>query len=381
MVKTLKFTIKYEDAKRKGEEEYEVIKELEELEKDKRKKKNWLGKAADSIKKSPGSAKKYMGNKIKNIGRPDYVKVVMGEFKKKKTGVFDAEVDKWIEIIDGHYSKGVLDKYSYDISTSAYMEKTEKQVDKLKGIKQHINHINTPSEIEFYKKINQEKKYDWLGAISATGLNKAPLDDRSVYNRGGITTILLDELIPKRSNRWWDANNSELKVSIKRDKLKLDDFSGKTDVSFKKGFSEAFNIKPRLVAIMATNSQDFTIKKPTVLYNLKLNGINCNNAVTGSELKDTFDYAYDNTKPIYSKFNDALNAEYIIKKFTDEKEGKRDELQQKALNYILPKIFNPEAQRVEDITSGVQYSKGFSNKPNTTMSSIFKDRIDIITKY
>ena len=66
-----------------------------------------------------------MENKIKNIGRPDYVKVVMGEFKKKKTGVFDLEVDKWIEIIDGHYSKGVLDKYSYDISTSAYMEKTK----------------------------------------------------------------------------------------------------------------------------------------------------------------------------------------------------------------------------------------------------------------
>ena len=125
---------------------------------------------------------------------------------------------------------------------------------------------------------------------------------------------------------------------------------------------------------MATNSQDFTIKKPTILYNLKLNGINCTNAITGSELKDTFQYAYDNTKPVYSKLNDALNAEYIVKKFTDQKEGGRDEQQQKAMNYILPKVFNPEAMRTEDITSG------FQHQTKTSRIRVLKDRIDIMTK-
>ena len=362
VVKTLKFTVKYEDAKKKGEEDYQSAKELESV----------------GIEQGkPGRfsrTKKSFKKKIANIRNPDYIKVVMEEFKKKKTGVYDAEIDKWLDIIDGHYSKGMFDDYTYDFRQHSKSEKTEKQSDKLSGTQTHISHINTPSEIEFYKKINQEMKHEWLGALSATGFNNAPIDDKGVHNQAGINTLLLDELIPKRSNKWWDANKSELKVSIRKKGLEFKDFRGNAEASLKKGLTESYNIKPRLVAIMATNSQDFTIKKPTILYNLKLNGINCTNAITGSELKDTFQYAYDNTKPVYSKLNDALNAEYIVKKFTDEKEGGRDEQQQKAMNYILPKVFNPEAMRTEDITSG------FQHQTKTSRIRVLKDRIDIMTK-
>ena len=131
---------------------------------------------------------------------------------------------------------------------------------------------------------------------------------------------MLKELIPSTSTAWWDVNLQELKLGIitndadSRRSLKAAAIS--TVQASMEAYRTRFNIKPKLVALMASTSKDYNIPEPIpVLYNLKVNGINTDFAISESKLRDTYDFVYDKDSHVYPSLNNAINAEYLAHKF------------------------------------------------------------------
>jgi hypothetical protein len=130
--------------------------------------------------------------------------------------------------------------------------------------------------------------------------------------------MLLKELIPSTTTAWWDVNLQELKIG-KEFAKKLHSFKAAT-ASVLQASNEPlitrFNIKPKLVALMASTSKDYNIPEPIpVLYNLKVNGINTDFAISESKLRDTYHFVYDQDSHVYPSLNNAINAEYLAHKF------------------------------------------------------------------
>jgi len=302
---------------------------------------------------------------------PNYVEVALNKFKEKNTGVFDSELDEWVHIIDGAYSKeyvfGAWDQsdregtdkerlgkewfgMEYKNPLEENLENTEgnTKVHKIEssnffGNETYITHLNSPNEINFYKKLNTEKSLDWLGATSAPALNffNAAMQ-RIDYQGGGLTIILLKEMIPKTTNWWWDVNLQELKIAVKTQ----DSMPGMKSILKSLGkhkrdaYTKRFNIKPKLVSIIASNSPEFNIKgKIPDLYNLKVNGINTDFMISESELRDRYEYAYEQNSHIHPPYNNALNAEYIIRKFMEDND-RGDENLKKTKKFLFPNKFS-----------------------------------------
>jgi len=302
---------------------------------------------------------------------PNYVEVALNKFKEKNTGVFDSELDEWVHIIDGAYSKeyvlGAWDQsdregtdkerlgkewfgMEYKNPLEENLENTEgnTKVHKIEssnffGNETYITHLNSPNEINFYKKLNTEKSLDWLGATSAPALNffNAAMQ-RIDYQGGGLTIILLKEMIPKTTNWWWDVNLQELKIAVKTQ----DTMPGMKSILKSLGkhkrdaYTKRFNIKPKLVSIIASNSPEFNIKgKIPDLYNLKVNGINTDFMISESELRDRYEYAYEQNSHIHPPYNNALNAEYIIRNFMEDND-RGDENLKKTKKFLFPNKFS-----------------------------------------
>ena len=115
------------------------------------------------------------------------------------TDVFHSEIDEWLKIINGNYGTknlfggriidddkegtiqekkdGIIKSLDKTLNKTEYnnpfrnnYEKTEISV-KLEQKHPFITHINSPNEIDYYKKINSSKSLDWMGATSSTPFN------------------------------------------------------------------------------------------------------------------------------------------------------------------------------------------------------------------
>ena len=305
---------------------------------------------AKIVNKVKTASKKIASTKYNPLTKPDYVKAAFDKFKEMDTDVFHLEIDEWLRVINGNYgTKNLFEKpvnndkvgtTQEDNSTMSERasdaifqnreeyknpfrnnyEKSEKS-GKVDSQNNFITHINSPNEIAYYKKINISKSLDWMGSTSATPFNffiETTTNKDNVYKGGGLTIMLLKELIPSTTTAWWDVNLQELKIG-KEFAKKLHSFKAAT-ASVLQASNEPlitrFNIKPKLVALMASTSKDYNIPEPIpVLYNLKVNGINTDFAISESKLRDTYHYVYDQESHVYPSLNNAINAEYLAHKF------------------------------------------------------------------
>ena len=315
---------------------------------------------AMKVAEDASEAKKILAktvNKVKTVSKkynpltkPDYVKAAFDKFKEMDTDVFHLEIDEWLRVINGNYGTKNLfeepvnnDKVGTtqeDNSTRSERasdaifqnreeyknpfrnnyEKSEKS-GKVDSQNNFITHINSPNEIAYYKKINISKSLDWMGSTSATPFNffiETTKNKDNVYKGGGLTIMLLKELIPSTTTAWWDVNLQELKIG-KKDAKKLRSFKAAATSVLQvsnEALKTRFNIKPKLVALMASTSKDYNIPEPIpVLYNLKVNGINTDFAISESKLRDTYHFVYDQDSHVYPSLNNAINAEYLAHKF------------------------------------------------------------------
>ena len=285
------------------------------------------------------------------VTRTDYVKAAFKKFKEKNTDVFHSEIDEWLRVINGNYgtktmfgaqvnndkdgttqednSEGSAIRGAIFQNREEYInpfrndyEKSEKS-GKVDSKNDFITHINSPNEISYYKKINISKSLDWMGSTSATPFNffiETTIINNKIYKGGGLTIMLLKELIPSTTTAWWDVNLQELKIGIITDDAEKRRSFKAAAKSVLQVSNEAlktrFNIKPKLVALMASNSENYNIPQPIpVLYNLKVNGINADYAISESILRDTYEYAYDKVSSVYPPLNNAINAQYLAHKF------------------------------------------------------------------
>lgn len=223
------------------------------------------------------------------------------------TGISISEIETWLSAT----------------STGKYNEDTA-----------NINHFNTPEEIEFYKKLNPNLHNQWLGSTPAPSFNHFsgdPLKEKQKTDvtkiQGGFTMLLMNELVPPKTNEWWDADKKEIIVYFK-------DSQGDRQASLTKNMKKVISnksltkteripvhITPKIVSVCATNTDYFRITgdiDKLQLYNLKTNGINILDAINATQLVDIYTYAYRQQK-LNDAFNNRLNVDYFMNAIKDTK--------------------------------------------------------------
>ena len=75
------------------------------------------------------------------------------------------------------------------------------------------------------------------------------------------------------------------------------------------------------------------------MYNLKVNGINTDYAISESKLRDTYNFVYDKDSHVYPALNNAINAEYLAHKFMSSNDDSSTEGLIETKKFLFPTKF------------------------------------------